>query len=407
MRRQRSRSTPTTLLMTAALAVQGFTAAIQAGDASEFGNPNPEFLAQKAALEKLVSDRDEDLYELNFQVMDLDEVILKDRLGREHVYNYLTFRLRNEIADVTRPKIAKPSRYNEVLKTIADQYEFAKKSDDGGGKLSVDTADGKDNVILERQDLKPRTRSVNITVVAYDEHGTRLRLLDEPIGSGTQETYNFPDYGELSRDDVYKRVREEVEEKVDRRLHTVDEIRGMKLPPYAAAKTDEEGVAEGEVFGVVLFNRLSLYGDRFTIEVRGLSNKFRIRNAGQAGLADAKEVKRGEVENYLASRVMRRVYVLHYSRPGDEFYRNLDRFSLEKGGWEWVNTFQRIRERKNVAYVRYFLNNLTDEKGVRQPEIEKSFWEYYGVVRSEEYPKAGDEKLPDLEKTLQQRATDK
>ena len=39
MRRQRSRSTPTTLLMAAALAVQGLTAALQAGDASEFGNP--------------------------------------------------------------------------------------------------------------------------------------------------------------------------------------------------------------------------------------------------------------------------------------------------------------------------------------------------------------------------------
>jgi len=57
--------------------------------------------------------------------------------------------------------------------------------------------------------------------------------------------------------------------------------------------------------------------------------------------------------------------------------------------------------------VRYFLNNLTDEKGVRQQDIEKAFWEYYGAVRTEEYPKAGDEKLPDLEKTLQQRATDK
>jgi hypothetical protein len=103
---------------------------------------------------------------------------------------------------------------------------------------------------------------------------------------------------------------------------------------------------------------------------------------------------------------MRRVYVLHYTRPGDEFYRNLDRFTLEKAGWEWVNTFQRIRERKNVAYARYFLNNITDEKDVRQPDVEKAFWEYYAKVRTEEYPKAED-KLPDLEKTLQQRATDK
>jgi hypothetical protein len=172
----------------------------------------------------------------------------------------------------------------------------------------------------------------------------------------------------------------------------------MKLPPYNAAKVDEEGVAEGEVFGVVLFNRLSLYGDRFTIDVRGLSNKFRIRQP---------DAKKGEVDNYLASRFMRRDYVLHYARPGDEYFRNLDRFELTKGGWEWVNTFQRLKERKSIAYARYFLNNITDEKNVRQPEVEKELWEYYGKVRTEEYPSAGDAKLPDLEKTLQQRATDK
>ena len=189
-------------------------------------------------------------------------------------------------------------------------------------------------------------------------------------------------------------MREEVEERADRRLSTVDEIRALKLPPYDAAKVNEEGVAEGEVFGVVLFDRLSLYGDKFTIEVRGLSNKFRVRQPDTA---------KGEVENYLATRVNRRVYVLHYTRPGDEYYRNLDRFTLEKGGWEWVNTFQRLKQRKSVAYTRYFLGNITDDKNVRQAKIEDELWEYYGDVRTKEFPSAG-EKLPDLKATLKERA---
>jgi hypothetical protein len=394
MRQLRISSIPAALVLAAALVSPALTSIAQGAEVSEFGTPNPEYLEQKAELEKLISSRDMDLYELSFEPLELDEVVLKDKLGQAHVYNYLTFRLRNEIKDVTRPAIAKPSRYNDILKTIADQYAFAKTSEEGGGKLSVDGVEGKDGVILERQDLKPRTRSVSITVIAYDEHGTRIHLLDEPVGSGSHESYNFPDYGELSRDDIYKRVREEVEERADRRLSTVDEIRALKLPPYDAAKVNEEGVAEGEVFGVVLFDRLSLYGDKFTIEVRGLSNKFRVRQPDAA---------KGEVENYLATRVNRRVFVLHYARPGDEYYRNLDRFALEKGGWEWVNTFQRLKQRKSVAYTRYFLGNITDDKNVRQAKIEDELWQYYGDVRTKEFPSAG-EKLPDLQATLKERA---
>ncbi len=382
--------------LTAGLAGPWFASSAVAAEVSEFGTPNQEYLEQKAELEKLVATRDTDLYELGVEPLDFDEVVIKDKLGRNHVFNYLTLRLRNEIKDVTRPAMAKPSRYNEVIKTIAEQYEFAKAGEEGSGKLTVATAVPAEGVVLERQDLKPRTRSVNITVIAYNQNGSRIQLLDEPVGSGSQNTYNFPDYGELSRDEVIKRAREEAEEKADRRLHTVDEIRAMKLPPYDAKKVDEEGVAEGEVYAVVLFDRLSVYGDKFTVEVRGLSNKFRTRQP---------DTKKGEVDNYVAARFLRRVFTLHYSRPGDEYFRNLDRFTLEKGGWEWVNTFERLKQRKSVAYAKYFLTNITDDKNVRQPKVEDELWEYYSGARTE-FPNAGD-KLPDLKATLKERPDSK
>jgi hypothetical protein len=361
-----------------------------AAEVAEFGTPNQEYLDQKAELEQLLQARDTDLYELSFEPLAMDEVSLKDKAGHLHVFTYLTFRLRNEIKDATKPQIAKPSRYNEILKTITEQYEFAKVD---AAKLSVDGVEGAEGVVLEREDLKPRTRKVNITVIAYNEHGTRIQLLDEPVGSGVQNQFNFPDYGELSRDTVLKRVREEVEEVAQRRLLTVDELRTKELPPYDASKRDEEGVAEGEAFGVILFNRLSVYGDQITVEVRGLSNKFRVRQP---------EHKPEEVANYVAARYARRVYVLRYVRPGDEHFRHLDEFILQKGGWEWVNTFQRLDQRKSIAYAKYFLTNITDTKDVRQPKVEEELWEYYDAVRAAKPDAAA--KLPDLKATLKERA---
>ncbi len=127
------------------------------------------------------------------------------------------------------------------------------------------------------------------------------------------------------------------------------------------------------------------------IEVRGLNNKIRIRQPDSVA---------GTVDNYLASRVLRRVYVLHYSRPGDEFFRDQDRFVLADHGWEWLNTFQRIDQRKNVAYARYFLNNIADDQNKPVQSVEDEFWPYYDAVR-ETKPDARD-KLPDLQSALKQ-----
>jgi hypothetical protein len=373
-----------TLMALASFALTG----VQAAEVAELGTPNQEYLDQKAELQKLIETRDMDLYELNFEPLEMDEISFKDRLGHHQVYTYLTFRLRNEIKDATRSEIAKPSRYSEILKSITEQYEHTKAE---GASLTIEGANGP-IVVVEREDLKTRTRKVNITVVAYNEHGTRIQLLDEPIGSGEQNNFNFPDYGELSKDSVFKRIREEVEEHAGRRLLTVDEIRAKELPPYNSAVRNEEGVAEGEVFGIVLFNRLSVYGDNITVEMRGLSNKFRQR---------LPETKPGEVDNYVATRYYRRVYVLRYQRPGDEHFRHLDQFEMVKNGWEWVNTFQRLDQRKSMALSKFFIDNITNLKDQRQPAVEEDAWKYYDDIRAK-YPAAGD-KLPDLKATLQDR----
>jgi hypothetical protein len=143
----------------------------------------------------------------------------------------------------------------------------------------------------------------------------------------------------------------------------------------------------------VLFNRLSVYGNKITLEIRGLSNKFRLRKP---------ETPPTEVSNYVMSHYMRRVYVLHYVRPGDEYFRHLDSFQLVKSGYEWVNTFQRLDHRKVMAYSKYFIDNIADPKDRHQPAVEQEAWAYYDAFRAK-YPNAGD-KLPDLKATLKDRA---
>jgi hypothetical protein len=366
------------------------SASLRASDVSEFGSPSQEYLTQQAELEALVSSRDVDLYEVNFQPLDFDEIVLQDRLAEEHVYDYLTFRLRNQVSDATRVQIAKPSRYNEVLQSIANQFDFAKVSQEGGGKLTIDGVQGPDGVIVERQCLTPHARTVDLTVVAYDEHGSRLSVLQSAT-PGSETAFDFRDPGDLVSDGVYTQVRDAVEERVDHRLHTVDEIRKMVLPVYDPTKRDAEGVAEGEVYGVILFPRLSVYGHHFTIEIHGLSNKFRIRGV---------DPQAGQMANYADMRLLRRTMVLHYDRPGDEYFRNLDRFLLTRWGWEWVPAFERLDTRRAMAYATYYLNNIADDQGKLHSDVEKEYWQYYDADRAQ-HP--GNDKLPDLEKTLQDR----
>jgi hypothetical protein len=366
----------------AALAIPGIAAG---ADAVDPGKPSQEYLDERAKLEAMISSRDVEEFEVSFKPLALDRVLLKDRLGGERLYHYLTFRLRNEITEDTKQLAQTATRYNEVLQEMANEHEYAKVEQ--GVTLKVDG-----ETVLDRSNMRARKRTVQITALAYDENGSRIEILDDTESGKAARAFPLPDYGDAVAGSSLDRVKEKVEEAVGRRLRTADEIRTLELPPYDAQKLDEEGVAEGEVYGVLLFDRLGDHGDRFTIEIRGLSNKLRIK---------ASEAEPGAVGNYANTKVMRRVYVLHYQRPGDEFFRDQDRFLLERGGWEWTETFQRLGKRAAAAYAQYYLDNISDAAGARQAAVEEKFWPSYEKDRE-----AAADKLPDLQGELKQRGND-
>jgi hypothetical protein len=367
------------------------------GDANADGDhPNQDYLDEKAELEGFESKRDLELYELNFEALALDHVVIADRTGHQHVYHYLAFRIRNQASDGNSTPLSQAKGYNEVLAAITEQYSEAKKVTDNGTRLDIDGVQGKDATIVQRQDAQSHDKSINLTVFGSDEHGTRIRLLDDPPGTGPGENFAFPDQGDTSVSISSQQVKDAVEEALGRELLSVDQIRALKLPPFDPTKRQDNGWNVGEVYGVALFQRLSDYGDEFTFEVRGLSNKFRIKWPDNGA---------GKVEDYLDAKLMRRVYVLHYQRLGDEYFRDLDPFVLQRAGWEWVTTFQRNAIRRDMAYTRYFLNNLTNDKdGERNPQVEAEFWPYYAADRATEatdkaqHPNLPD--LPDLEATV-------
>ncbi|MEK7412433.1 MAG: hypothetical protein AAB263_03830, partial [Planctomycetota bacterium] len=94
--------------------------------------------------------------------------------------------------------------------------------------------------------------------------------------------------------------------------------------------------------------------------------------------------------NYFQAKVLRRTMVLAYSRPGHEFDRNLDQFALLDAGYKWVDSFQRTETRRTSAYVRYFIDNISNEKGEVNVDVAQKFWQYY------ESERATHDKLPDL-----------
>lgn len=346
------------------------------------GTPSQEFLDAKAQLEQMLAKRDLEVFEVNFEPLALDRIVVKDRMGQTHVYHYLAFRVRNQVGSTGTP-VSQAKGYNDVLAAMAAQYEQAKITKEGGVGLAVDAAEAKDGVIVDRKDARIAERALDLSVLAFDEHGSRIRLLDDPIGSGGQDSFNFPDLGEPKLSVPVGQVRDRVEEALHRKLLTPDEIRARKLPPYDQAQRTEEGWAVGELYGVFVFDRLSDYGKQLTFQVRGLSNKFRER------WPDAEAAK---VENYLDLRIFRRTYVLHYAHLGDEFYRDQDHYELSRSGWEWVATFQRNAQRKLMAYSRYWLNNIAASGDVLNKPIEDEFWPVYNERRSQ----VGD-KLPDLQ----------
>jgi hypothetical protein len=325
--------------------------------------------------------RDTSVFQVGLQVDDLRRLVVTDRFGQGTVYHYVTFRIRNSIGDSIGAELPFVSRYNEVLAQIAKEYRGVEVE---GNALVVatETEDDRLNTVLDRSELAAHARNLQITVTAYDENGTRVDTLDA-VHDGGQDLFSFDDAGRREVAVDYGLIRKRIEELHHRRFWLPSEIASKSLPPYDPSRTDAEGVAEGELFGVAIFDRLDTEGDRWTIELRGLSNRVRKHVPVHS---------REQISDYVSSRVVRRMYTVSFLRHGDEYARDLDAWTRLDEGWDWDETFQHLDLRRHIAMAVYFLDNIADAQNRPQPEVLEQFRTYYREMK-EAHPELPELKL--------------
>jgi len=303
-----------------------------------------------------------DYFEVEFEPLLLDRVLIENRLGQGSVYHYLVFRIRNRVADSGDFLEKKYSHYNEVLDAIVKEHEGIEKDTSAGGALKLDSEREYDPIV-SRPNLENRTRSLRLSALVTDDRGRPLRLLG-PSEAPMVEEFTFDDRRKTRTDVAYLRVHRKVEELTDRKLLTTTQINQLEIPPYDAGKpsnfTDDDGepigfgMVQGEVVGVLIFDRLNVYANSFEVKIYGLSNKMRFNIP--------EKLPKGKVEDYYNMEILRRTYVLDYRRRGDEYFRDQDPFVLADHGYEWVRTFQRIDNKRDIALARYWLHNIRLER---------------------------------------------
>ncbi len=356
--------------------------------------PTTEYARAKAELDAMLAKRDLGLYEVDFQPQGLKRLVVKDRLGRFHAWHYLTFRLRNQSGGEN--PVSQAEGYNAVLSSIVAQYEGTAVDKSNGAALRIDGVDGQEGTVIERTAALPATRKLSLSAIASDERGTRLTTLDQLTGAKAAEVFDFPDLGEPSVAMADTWLRDKIEELEGQRLLTTDELRTRSLPPYDAAKPGEEpNWAAGEVFGVFIFPQLSDLGTKWRIEIRGVSNQFRER------FAEDSAAQEGGTKDWLNAKIQRRVYVLNYALPGDEFHRDQDRFSLASAGWEWVASYQRYERLHDRAWSEQALETIGNPELETTDEAqEAAFWSDYEKARAARAKAPAGRRLPDLQAEL-------
>lgn len=336
------------------------------------------YLQQQEELREMLAARDTDPFELDFQPLAVDRILVRHRAEVPNVYHYLTFRLRNRVSDNAEFLRENANAFNEVMLAIEREYQGVSFDPGGSPRLRTDAEAIRDEelaTIVARADLEVRTRTVNITAIVTDENGSRFRLFDAVPGDGPQEAFAFEDRGVTRQGAAYRRVREAIEEEHGRRFFSVHEIRGRELLPYNPDIRDSLGDAQGEVYGVLIFDRWPEEGDAFRIRVQGLSNNLRIREPEHAP---------DEVADYFNTRIYRRTYEIEVERPGDEYYLDQADIRITDHGWVWAPAFQRIAHRASMAYAEYFLDNIAvdraDGRTVTDDAVFDEFWAYYDEV---------------------------
>lgn len=325
--------------------------------------------------------RDADIYEMDFTPLNFDQMVLRDPLGETRVFHYLIFRIRNVVADSQDFLTKRHSRYNEVLDGIITAYEGKLKKDvSGGGSLVVTEADAVTDpnlaTVVAIKTLKVQNRRLRLTAIAVDELGTRFTALNpiphleaDPVKAGTAP-FNFEDRGKVGVAESYDLIHKAIEEAAKQRLFSLGELAQFEIPPYDAqkpstfktpdGKEDGFGMRQGEALGVVVFSQLNPLAHTFTIRLNGCSNKQRVivpttKAGGVPDLANS---------DWYDIRVLRRTMTLSYSRPGDEFYRQDDPFTLDQYGYNWIDTFQPLELREHQTICRRVLKNIRMKKSV-------------------------------------------
>ena len=365
------------------------------GPTSDIVEPSQEYLDARKALESMITSRDLDLYELSFEPISFERVVIPSGQAGPKAYHALVFRVMNRTVESADRFAATYKGFNQVLENITKEYDTAKlRSQDGSMQLRVDGADGplKDGLIVERQESRARARRVRLTAEIATENISRLTILenltdtaanlkwqaevralriarrdgDLPAKPEARPEPHVQDPGELERDVPVNEIRRVLEEKHARRLFLPGELAGMELGAYDGTKriqlenTPENitkpeysmnGWYVGEAFGVFVFPDISEDARSITVRIDGLTNKMR---------RDAKvpEPQPGQKDDFFARRYLRRAYVLQYTRLGDAFYREQDPIVLRDQGWRWTPSFVRWQVREEISSARYILENI-------------------------------------------------
>ena len=129
---------------------------------------------------------------------------------------------------------------------------------------------------------------------------------------------------------------------------------GIGVADWVPGETDRDRAlyAQGEVYGVILFDRLPTESDRFNLRINGLSSYTRRIEP---------EHDRDELADYYNTACRPR-YVIGLDRPGDEYHMGLREITMEQHGWQWVPAFMRLRLRRDTAYATYLLDNIRLER---------------------------------------------
>ncbi|MFW5750550.1 MAG: hypothetical protein ACOCZK_02770, partial [Planctomycetota bacterium] len=132
-----------------------------ASASAEETDMSPDAQRMEAKLESFLVGRT-GVYELDFEPLSMERVLIDNRIGHDRVYHYLTFRLRNRTSTSATALTPSATAFDEVMNTILREYQGLRYDQETGIKLIDESAqnlrDERLRVIVEREDLEGKAR---------------------------------------------------------------------------------------------------------------------------------------------------------------------------------------------------------------------------------------------------------